>query len=51
VSVAEAVCGQIGDGINYNTDVHPDLDFPDHTFEDDDVPFELALRHYAEEKR
>lgn len=47
VSVAEAVCEQIGDGINHNGDDHPDLDFPEHTFEDDDVPFELALRHYV----
>lgn len=28
----------------------PDVDFPDHWSEEDDVPFELALRRYAEAK-
>ena len=27
-------------------DGHPDADFPEHAFEDEDIPFELALRHY-----
>lgn len=29
-------------------DGHPDVDFPDHVCEEDDVAFELALRRYAE---
>lgn len=46
-AVASAVAEQIGDGCRGIGDEHPDLGFPEHTFEDDDVPFELALRHYS----
>lgn len=46
-NVASEVAEKVGDGVSGNTDDHPDLDFPEHTFEDDDVPFELALRHYG----
>jgi hypothetical protein len=28
-------------------DNYPDEDFPDHTFDEDNIPLELALRRYA----
>ncbi|GAA0493872.1 hypothetical protein Ade02nite_21020 [Paractinoplanes deccanensis] len=46
-TMAFALAEQVGDDVTVQPDNHPDLDF-DHSFEDDDVPFELALRHYAE---
>lgn len=46
-NVASEVAEKVGDGVSGNTDDHPDLDFPEHSFDVDDVPFELALRHYA----
>lgn len=46
-NVASEVAEKVGDGVSGTNDDHPDFDFPEHTFEDDDVPFELALRHYA----
>lgn len=45
-TVAIAAAEKIGDVPADVTDNHPDVDFPEHTFEVDDVPFELALRHY-----
>lgn len=50
-NVASEVAEKIGDGVSGTNDDHPDLDFPEHSFEDDDVAFELALRHYAEAAR
>ncbi len=50
-NVASEVAEKVGDGVSGIGDDHPDLDFPGHSFEDDDVPFELALRHYAEAAR
>lgn len=49
-SVAQAVAQEAGLTFLLPDDGHPDLDF-EHCFEDDDVPFELALRHYAEAGR
>jgi hypothetical protein len=46
-SVASEVAEKVGDGVSGTGDEHPDLDFPEHSFDVDDVPFELALRHYA----
>lgn len=36
-----------GLSLELDDDGHPDADFRDHTFYDDDVEFELALRQYA----
>ncbi|MET8278365.1 DUF6292 family protein [Micromonospora sp. NPDC005174] len=47
-SVALAVAEKAGLTIELTADGHPDVDFPDHDSEEDDVPFELALRRYAE---
>lgn len=47
-TVAFAVAGQIGEDVAVYADGHPDLDFPEHSFEDDNVPFEQALAHYRE---
>lgn len=46
VTVVLAVAEKAGLTLELTDDGHPDLDF-DHSFEDDDVPFELALQHYA----
>lgn len=48
MTVVLEVAEQAGLTLELADDGHPDADFPDHAFEDDDVPFELALRHYAE---
>ncbi|MER7331777.1 MULTISPECIES: DUF6292 family protein [unclassified Micromonospora] len=52
-SVALAVAEKAGLTVNLamEGDGHPDVDFPDHHCEEDDVPFELALRRYAESGR
>jgi hypothetical protein len=47
VSVVLAVAEQAGLTLELPDDGHPDGDFSEHTFEVDDIPFELALRHYA----
>lgn len=45
-TVAFAVAEQIGEDVAVHADAHPDVDFPDHSFEDDDPAFEQALAHY-----
>ncbi|MGK5682429.1 DUF6292 family protein [Actinoplanes sp. URMC 104] len=45
-SVELAAAMQIGEECHPVADAHPDVDFPDHTFEDDDPAFEAALAHY-----
>ena len=47
-AVAIAVGEKAGLTLEVDDDGHPDLDFPGHSFEDDNIPLELALRHYAE---
>lgn len=47
VSVVLAVAEWAGVTLDLPDDGHPDVDFPDHSFEDDNVAFEMALRHYA----
>lgn len=47
-TVANAVAAQIGEQVTVPADNFPDADFPEHTFEDDDVPFELALAVYRQ---
>ena len=46
------VAGQIAEEADLDftlpDDGHPDADFPGHSFEDDNIPLELALRYYAE---
>ncbi len=46
--VALAVAEQVGEDVTVPSDGYPDADFPEHTFEDDDVPFEQALARYTE---
>lgn len=46
-SVVQAVAEQAGITLEIEDDGHPDANFPSHESEEDDVPFELALRHYA----
>jgi len=46
-TVVAAVAERAGLSIDVAADEHPDADFSEHAFEDDDVPFELALRHYV----
>lgn len=46
-SVALAVAEKADLRVELPADEHPDADFPEHAFEDDDVPFELALRRYS----
>jgi hypothetical protein len=47
-SVADEVAGKAGLTIDLPDDGFPDLDFPTHTFEDDDDPeFEAALAQYG----
>lgn len=48
-TVVLAVAEQAGLTVELAGDGHPDVDFPWHVFDDDEVPFELALRHYATE--
>jgi len=47
-TVANAVAGRVGERVHVRRDGFPDLDFPDHCFEDDAVEFELALARYRE---
>lgn len=47
-SVARDVAEAAGVDFDQPDDGHPDVDLPARSFEDDDIPFELALRHYAE---
>lgn len=47
-SVVLAVAEWAGLPLELDDDGHPDADFPGHEFDEDDVPLELALRHYAE---
>ncbi len=46
-TVAAAVAEQAGLNIDIADCGHPDVDFSAHQFDDDDVAFELALRHYV----
>jgi hypothetical protein len=46
-TVAAAVAEQAGLNVDVADCGHPDVDFPAHEFDDDDVAFELALRHYG----
>lgn len=46
-TVVAAVAEQAGLPVDVTGDEHPDVYFPDHVFEDEDVVFELALGHYA----
>lgn len=47
-TVVNAVAEQVGERVTAPGDAFPDLDFPEHTFEDDDLAFELALAHYRD---
>lgn len=47
-TVVLEVAEQAGLTLEVADDGHPDADFPEHSFEDDDVPFEQALRHYGQ---
>jgi len=49
-TVVLAVAEKAGLTLELADDGHPDLDFPDHHFEESDVALELALRHYAAPK-
>lgn len=48
VSVVLEVAAQAGLTVEVADDGHPDADFPEHSFEDDDPAFEQALAHYRE---
>lgn len=48
-SVVLAVAEKAGLTLELDDDGHLDVDFPSHTFEDDDPAFELALRRYAQD--
>lgn len=48
-TVAAAVAEHAGLTVEIPDDGHPDLDFPDHQFDDDNPALELALRHYRTE--
>jgi hypothetical protein len=48
VTVVLAVAEKAGLTLELPDDEHPDADFPEHTFEDDDPAFEQALAHYRE---
>lgn len=50
VTVVLEVAEQAGLTLQLDDDGHPDADFPEHTFEDDDPEFEAALAHYWETK-
>ena len=50
-TVAVAVAEKAGLTVTVDGDGYPDVDFPDHDCEEDDIPFELALRRYAEAGR
>lgn len=47
------VAGEVAEaaGLDFTLpdDGHPDVDFSGHTFDEDNIPLELALRHYASE--
>lgn len=47
VSVVRAVAEHTGITLDLADDGHPDVDFPAHEFDEEDVAFELALRRYA----
>ncbi|AEV86890.1 hypothetical protein ACWT_5872 [Actinoplanes sp. SE50] len=47
-TVANAVAEQAGIDAHVASDDYPDVDFPEHTFEDDDIPFDQALAQYRE---
>lgn len=49
-SVVLAVAEHAGLTLELADDGHPDVDFPGHSFEDDNVPLELALRRYASQE-
>lgn len=51
VTVVLAVAEKAGLVLELADDGHPDADFPDHTFYDDDPAFEAALAHYREAAR
>lgn len=51
VTVVLEVASQAGLALELADDDHPDADFPEHSFEDDDVAFELALHRYADATR
>lgn len=48
VTVVLAVAEKAGLTLELDDDGHPDVDFREHSFEDDDVEFELALARYRE---
>lgn len=48
VTVVLQVAEHAGLTLEVTYDGHPDADFPDHTFYDDDPAFEQALAHYRE---
>ncbi len=50
VTVVLEVAEQAGLTLELDDDGHPDVDFPRHTFEDDNPAFEAALAHYQEAK-
>lgn len=47
-TVVRAVAEKAGLTLDVPGDGFPDLDFPEHTFEQDDIPFEQALARYRE---
>lgn len=47
-TVVRAVAEKAGVTVDVPGDRFPDADFPDHTFEDNDVPFEQALAVYRD---
>lgn len=49
VSVVLAVAEKAGLTLELDDDGHPDAHFPEHEFDTENVPLELALRHYTEE--
>jgi hypothetical protein len=48
VTVVLEVAEQAGLTLELADDGHPDADFPEHTFYDDDPAFDAALAHYRE---
>jgi len=48
-SVVLGVAERAGLTLELDDDGHPDVDFPGHQFTDDNVPLELALRHYRQD--
>lgn len=49
-TVVLAVAEQAGITLELAGDGHPDVDFPGHEFDAENLALELALRHYAEPK-